>query len=101
MSDGILSCGTLEVVLKRLHESHDLSAYESVDRLVHAGQAAGIDADTLLGMLDEGIALEKILDLIVSRAAPTFNTAPLESKRNPELTPPVPQNRARSRLVAA
>lgn len=101
VSEGILSRDTLEVVLKRLNESHNVSAYEAVDRLVRAGEAAGFDTDSLLRMLDEGIALQKLLDLIVLRAVPVPNTAPLESKRKPELTPPLRQDRARSHLVAA
>src|SRR5262245_21078949 len=96
VSDGILSCDTLEVVLKRLNESHNVSAYEAVDRLVRAGEAAGFDIDTLLRMLDEGIALEKLLDLIVSRAISASNIAPLESKRKPESAPPVRRREALS-----
>jgi hypothetical protein len=82
VSDGILSCDQLEVVLKRLDESHDLSAYEAVDRLLHVGQATGFDTCTLLRMLDEGIALQTLLDLIVSKAVSISNVAPLESRRN-------------------
>lgn len=101
VSDGILSCDTLEVVLKRLDESHNLSAYEAVDRLVRAGETAGFDIDTLLRMLDGGIALQKLLDLIVSRAVPISSIAPLESKRSSEPSPSARQNRALSHLVAA
>ena len=101
VSDGILSCDMLEVVLKRLNESHNLSAYEAVDRLVRAGETAGFDIDTLLRMLDEGIALQKLLDLIVSRAVPISNIAPLASKRKPELAPLVRQDRVPSHLAVA
>lgn len=100
MSDGILSCDTLEVVLKRLDESHNLSAYEAVDRLVSVGQTAGFDVDTLLRMLDDGIALQKLLDLIVSRAVPISNIAPIESKRKPEPTQVRPE-KVLSHLVVA
>lgn len=58
----------LEVVLKGLHEAHDLSAYEAVERLVRAGEAAGFDTDTLLRMLDQGITFQKLLELIIARA---------------------------------
>ena len=84
MSDGIQSCDTLAVVLKRLNETHDVSAYEAVDRLLHVGQATGFDTCTLLRMLDEGTTLQTLLDLIVSKAVPISNSAPLESRRNPE-----------------
>ena len=101
VSDGILSCDTLEVVLKRLNEAHNVSAYEAVDRLVRAGETAGFDIDTLLRMLDEGIALQKLLDLIVSRAVPMSNIAPLASKRKPELASLVRHDRALSDLAVA
>jgi hypothetical protein len=98
VSDGILSCDTLEVVLKRLGESHDVSAYEAVDRLVRAGQTAGFDIRTLLRMIDNGIALQELLDLIVSRAVPISDIAPLVSKRQSDAAPP---ERPLSHLVAA
>ena len=101
MSDGILSCDTLAVVLKRLNESHNVSAYEAVERLVRAGETAGFDIDTLLRMLDEGAALQKLLDLIVSGAVPISKIAPLESKRRPEPVATVRQGRALSHLVVA
>ena len=56
----------LDVVLTRLHETHDVSAYEAVERLVNAGQAAGWNAETLLRMLDQGIALQTLLELIAT-----------------------------------
>jgi len=55
-------------ILKSLHEAHDLSAYEAVERLVQTGEAAEFDADTLLAMLNRGVALQKLFDLIVSKA---------------------------------
>jgi hypothetical protein len=58
----------VENLLTRLHESHDVSAYEAVERLLQAGEAAEFDADTLLAMLDQGVALQKVFDLIVSKA---------------------------------
>jgi len=57
----------VEGLLTSLHESHDVSAYEAVERLLQAGEAAEFDADTLLAMLDQGIALQKLFDLIVSK----------------------------------
>ena len=58
----------VEAVLTVLHESHNLSAYEAVERLVYAGEAAGFDTDTLLAMIHQGIAFEEVLELIVSKA---------------------------------
>jgi hypothetical protein len=83
-----LSRDTLEVVLSRLHESHDLSAYEAVDRLVHAGEEAGLATDTLLRMLDRGMSLQELLELIVSKANPISDITQMESKRSFEPSPP-------------
>ncbi|HXJ90299.1 MAG TPA: hypothetical protein VMS18_26040 [Candidatus Binatia bacterium] len=59
---------TVEAVLTVLHETHDLSAYEAVERLLYAAEAAGFNADALLAMIDQGIAFEKVLELIGSKA---------------------------------
>lgn len=69
MPSGTQSVNTLEVVLTRLRESHDLSAYEAVERLIYTGEAAGFDADALIRMLDRGMPFEKLLELIESKAA--------------------------------
>ena len=63
----ILPRDSVEAVLIGLHESHDVSAYEAVERLVQTGEAAGFDTDTLVAMLDQGIPLQKVLELIVSK----------------------------------
>jgi hypothetical protein len=55
----------VENILTSLHESHDLSSYEAVERLVQAGAEAQVDPDTLLAMLDQGVALQTLFDLIV------------------------------------
>ena len=57
---------SVEILLTRLHESHDVAAYEAVERLTRAAEAAGFDADTILGMFDRGMTLQKVLELIVS-----------------------------------
>jgi hypothetical protein len=57
----------VEAVLTVLHESHDVSAYEAVERLVYAAEAAGFNADALLAMIDRGMALERVLELIASK----------------------------------
>jgi hypothetical protein len=58
----------VEIVLTGLHESHDVSAYEAVERLLYTAQAAGVDTQALLRMLDQGIAFQNVLDLIISKA---------------------------------
>jgi len=57
----------VEDLLTSLHESHDLSAYQAVERLMQAGEAAEFDADSLLAMFDQGVALQELFDLIVSK----------------------------------
>ncbi len=68
MSPRTLPHERVEDILTSLHESHNVSSYEAVERLVQAGEAAEFDADTLLAMLDQGVALQKLFDLIVSKA---------------------------------
>jgi hypothetical protein len=68
VSRRILPSEPVEDLLTRLHESHHLSAYEAVERLLQTGEAAEFDADTLLAMLDQGVGLQKLFDLIISKA---------------------------------
>lgn len=75
MPAGILPRDPVEAVHIGLHESHDVSAYEAVERLVRAGEAAGFDPDTLLAMLDQGVALQKLFELIVSKTNCSQNAA--------------------------
>jgi hypothetical protein len=58
---------TFEILLTRLRESHDLPVYEAIERLVQAAEATGVDADTLLRMIDRGKTFEEILELIESK----------------------------------
>jgi hypothetical protein len=58
----------MEVVLRGLHESHDVAAYEAVERLLYTAEDAGVDTQALLRMLDQGIAFQNVLDLIISKA---------------------------------
>ena len=58
---------TLDVLLTRLHESHELSVYDSIERLVLVGEAVGFGADALVRMLDRGMSLEELLELIEGR----------------------------------
>lgn len=63
----ILHRDPVEVILMGLHESHEVSAYEAVERLVHAAETAGFETKVLLGMLDQGITLQKLIELIISK----------------------------------
>lgn len=92
---------TLEVVLTRLHEAHDVSAYEAVDRLVRAGEAAGFEAKMILRMLDQGMAFQNLLELIVSKSVPAPSSAPPESKRRYESAQPAQQGTTVPQLAAA
>ena len=98
MSEGLPPRDALEVILTRLHEAHHVSAYEAADRLVRAGEIAGFDVNALLGMLDEGIAFQKLLELIVSKSGP-LSTAPPESKRKPWPVQPVQTEEALRHVV--
>ena len=64
----ILPRDPVQVVLRGLHESHDVSAYEAVERLLYTAEAVGVDTEALLRMLGQGIAFQNVLDLIVSKA---------------------------------
>jgi len=57
----------LEVLVTRLHESHEVSVYDAMERLVEAGQAVGFDPEDLLRMLDRGMTFEELLELIESK----------------------------------
>ena len=57
----------VEAVLTLLNESHDVSAYEAVERFVYAAEAGGFNVGALLAMIDEGIAFETVLELVVER----------------------------------
>lgn len=67
MHAGVQTVDTLSVFVTRLHESHEVSVYEAVERLVQAGEAVGLDAHTLLRLLDQGMTFEALLACIESR----------------------------------
>ena len=67
MPSGTHVVDTLQVFVARLHECHELSVYEAIERLVHAGEAVGLDSDTLLRMLDQGLTFEELLELIEAK----------------------------------
>jgi hypothetical protein len=60
---------TLDDFFTRLHESREVCVYEAIERLVQAGEQAGLGVETLILMLDRGMTLEALLDLIESRMA--------------------------------
>ena len=57
---------TLDVLLTRLHEAHEVSAYAAIERLMLGGEAVGLDADNLVRMLERGITLETLFEVIES-----------------------------------
>ena len=63
----IQTVNTFEVFLARLNEAHELPVYEAIERLVQSAGSAGFDTDTLLRMLDRGMTLVELLDLIESK----------------------------------
>lgn len=67
MPSGSHTVDPLQALVDRLHECHELSVYEAIERLVHAGEAVGLDSDTLLRMLDQGMTFEELLELIESK----------------------------------
>jgi hypothetical protein len=64
---GVQTVDSLEAFVTRLHESHEVSVYGAIERLVQAGEAVGLDAHTLLRMLDQGMTFEALLTCIESR----------------------------------
>ena len=55
---------TLQAFVARLHECHELSVYEAIERLVRAGEAVGLDSDALIRKLDQGMTFEELLEFI-------------------------------------
>jgi hypothetical protein len=64
---GVQTLPSLEVFLTRLHESHEVSVYGAIERLMLAGEAVGLDAPTMVRMLDQGVTLEELLECIEAR----------------------------------
>jgi hypothetical protein len=64
---GVQTVPNLDVFVTRLHESHELSVYEAIERLVQAGDSVGLNEDALLRMLERGMTFEALLALIESR----------------------------------
>lgn len=53
--------------MNALQEAHHESAYQAIERLVEAAEAVGFTAYDLIRMLNDGISLEALLDLIEVR----------------------------------
>jgi hypothetical protein len=64
---GTQSVNTFETFFARLRESHEVSVYAAIERLVQAGEAVGFEAETLIRMLDRGMTFEELLELIESK----------------------------------
>ncbi|HVO81815.1 MAG TPA: hypothetical protein VMT28_13855 [Terriglobales bacterium] len=60
---------SLDDFFPRLHESREVCVYEAIERLVQAGEEVGLSVETLIQMLDAGVTLESLLDVIESRMA--------------------------------
>lgn len=58
---------SVEVFFHRLGESHVLSVYEAIERLVWAGEAVGLDVAALIRLLDQGMTFEELLDHVESK----------------------------------
>ncbi len=56
-----------ETCLATLGEAHDESVYGAIERLVQAGEQVGFTVHDLIRMLDGGMTLESLLDLIEVR----------------------------------
>lgn len=67
MPTGTQAVSNFDVFLTRLHECHELSAYEAIERLVQAGEAVGLDTEALLRMLERGRTFEELFEAIESK----------------------------------
>jgi hypothetical protein len=59
----------LDDCFTRLHGAREVCVYEAIERLVQAGEEVGLSVETLIQMLDGGVTLEELLDLIEARMA--------------------------------
>ncbi len=67
MPAGTESADTIEILLTRLHECHEVAVYEAIERLVQGAKAVGLDAHALVQMLDQGKTFEEVLEVIESK----------------------------------
>jgi len=64
MPAGNASFYPFDLLLDRLSECHELSAYEAIERLVQTAEAVGFDVDALVRMLDQGTTFEELLEAV-------------------------------------
>lgn len=64
---GAQTANIFEIFFTRLRETHEVSVYEAIERLVQAAETVGFDANTLLRMIDQGMTFEELLELIESK----------------------------------
>lgn len=67
MPTGSHTVDPLQAFVDRLHECHELSVYEAIERLIHAAEEVGLGTDSLLQKLDQGMNFEELLELIETR----------------------------------
>jgi len=60
---------SLDDCFDRLHEARDLCVYDAIERLVQAAEQVGFSVEDLIYMLDRGMSLSSLFDLIESRMA--------------------------------
>lgn len=58
---------THQTFVDRLNECHQLSVYESIERLVHTAEEVGLDGDALIRKLDQGMTFEELLEFIETK----------------------------------
>jgi hypothetical protein len=56
----------LDFLLTRLNESRQVSVYAAIERLMQGGEAVGFSAQKLGQMLDRGVTLEELFQMIES-----------------------------------
>jgi methionine aminopeptidase len=71
---GAESANTFEAVVTRRRESPEVSVYNAIESLTHAGDAMAFVAHDLIDMLDRGMTFGELLELIESRME-TLSTA--------------------------
>ena len=62
----------LEECFASLGEAHHESVYEAIERLVKAGEQVGFTVLDLIRMLNGGMSVESLLDVIEVRMADTY-----------------------------
>jgi hypothetical protein len=60
---------SLDDCIEHLHEARDLSVYDAIERLVQAAEQVGFSVEDLIQMLDRGMTLSGLFDLIEERMA--------------------------------